>query len=264
MRGPILLEKGRKCICGEKLLGPLAESNELYCPKCQRTFEYEGRREPEDSPTSQAADTRHENPSPCISLERPWPVALATEALHGVLGEIIDTVEPHTEADPVAILTNLLVFFGNAVGYGPHFRVEQDKHGMRLFAVQVGHTSKGRKGVADGIARAVFNMAAPDWANKITSGMSTGEGLIWGVRDAIERQDPVKEKGKVVRYETVVADEGVSDKRLLVVEPEFARILKVMGRDGNTLSAILRQAWDNGNLRVLSRTTAAVATEAHI
>lgn len=36
------------------------------------------------------------------------------------------------------------------------------------------------------------------------------------------------------------------------------------GREGNTLSAVLRQGWDSGNLRVLTKNSAARATGAHI
>ena len=43
-------------------------------------------------------------------------------------------------------------------------------------------------------------------------------------------------------------DSGVSDKRLLVFESEFASPLQVMAREGNTLSVVMRQAWDTGNL----------------
>lgn len=85
------------------------------------------------------------------------------------------------------------------------------------------------------------------WAtNGIGSGLSSGEGLIWLVRDFIEQQLPVKEKGRVVDYEKVATDPGVSDKRLLVIEEEFVRVLASMGRESNTLSAVLRQAWDTG------------------
>jgi hypothetical protein len=84
------------------------------------------------------------------------------------------------------------------------------------------------------------------------------------VRDEIRGKHPVKEKGRVVDYEEVVTDEGVSDKRLLVFEGEFASVLRVCGRDGNTLSAIIRNAWDNGNLRTLTKNSPAVATGAHI
>ncbi len=41
----------------------------------------------------------------------------------------------------------------------------------------------------------------------------------------------------------MMVDAGVSDKRLLVIEPEFASLLRVLGREGNTLSAQIPQAW---------------------
>jgi hypothetical protein len=96
------------------------------------------------------------------------------------------------------------------------------------------------------------------------SGLSSGEGLIWAVRDPIEKQERVKERGQPVRYETVVADSGEADKRLMVNEPEFANVLKQTERQGNTLSAIIRQAWETGRLRSLTKNSPARATGAHI
>jgi hypothetical protein len=61
----------------------------------------------------------------------------------------------------------------------------------------------------------------------------------------------------------MVVDEGVADKRLLALAPEFGRVLRVMARDGNTLSAVLREAWDGGDLRVMTKSPA-VATGAHV
>jgi hypothetical protein len=76
-----------------------------------------------------------------------WPL-LDDAALHGVLGEIVRTLEPETEADPFGILLSLLVVFGNAVGRGPHFPIEGDHHHTNLFAVMVGDSSRGRKGTS--------------------------------------------------------------------------------------------------------------------
>jgi Protein of unknown function (DUF3987) len=59
-------------------------------------------------------------------------------------------------------------------------------------------------------------------------------------------------------------DAGVPDKRLLVVESELASTLRTMGRDGSTLSPLIRQAWDTGDLRVLTKNSPAKATGAHI
>jgi hypothetical protein len=63
----------------------------------------------------------------------------------------------------------------------------------------------------------------------------------------------------------VLADQGVSDKRLLAIEPEFSGILKQFLREGNTLSNILRLAWDRKRaLRTRTRNSPLQATEAHI
>ncbi len=70
-----------------------------------------------------------------------WPV-LKAEALHGLSGEIVRTIDPHTEADPVAVLVTVLTAFGNVVGDGPHFMVEATSHPCRLFTILVGQTAK--------------------------------------------------------------------------------------------------------------------------
>ncbi|HXG31929.1 MAG TPA: hypothetical protein VNJ11_01080 [Bryobacteraceae bacterium] len=200
--------------------------------------------------------------------ERPmpsWPAPLAAEAFHGLAGEFVRAVEPHTEADPAALLVQFLVAFGCVIGRRPHFVVEADHHHANMFAVLVGATSKGRKGSSEGHVRRVFAAVDPEWAaQRVLSGLASGEGLLWQVRDPIETREPVKERGRVTGYQTVLTDEGVSDKRLLIVEPEFARVLQVCEREANTLSAIMRQAWDSGTLATLTKKTAARATDAHI
>ena len=50
----------------------------------------------------------------------------------------------------------------------------------------------------------------------------------------------------------------------MAYEPEFASVLRVMTRDGNTLSTQIRQAWDSGDLRTLVKNNPAVSTGAHI
>jgi hypothetical protein len=94
----------------------------------------------------------------------------------------------------------------------------------------------------------------------VTSGLSSGEGLIHAVRDPIVLKH--KDDDGTIR-EDVIQD-GVDDKRLLAIEEEFGTVLKVASRDGNTLSDIVRRAWDHGDLRVMTRHTAARATGAHI
>ncbi|MCA1679702.1 MAG: DUF3987 domain-containing protein, partial [Actinobacteria bacterium] len=155
-------------------------------------------------------------------------------------------IAPHTEADPVAILAQLLVCCGALIGRGAHFQVEATLHHPNEFVVLVGASAKARKGSSfDHVAR-LLAQADPAFGSRLTTGLSSGEGLIWAVRDP-HGQDP-----------------GAVDKRLLVVEPEFASVLKSTGRELSTLSPTLRSAWDGRPLALLTRTAPARATAAHI
>jgi hypothetical protein len=194
-----------------------------------------------------------------------WPV-LNEGALYGLAGDFVRLIEPHSEADPVALLIQFLVAFGNCIERKAHFVVEADRHYMNLFAVLVGSTASGRKGTSWGQALRPFESVDEQWRRGcIASGLSSGEGLIYAVRDATINQKPIKAGGKSTGIEeTVITDKGVDDKRALVFEGEFASVLRVQGREGNTLSAIIRQAWDTGNLRSLVKTSPMRATDAHI
>lgn len=194
----------------------------------------------------------------------PWPI-LPPEALHGLAGEIVTTLAPQTESDPVAILGQLLVSFGSAAGRKPSFLVEGDAHHANLFGCFVGESSRGRKGTSRGRVRQVMAFADDAWCkNCVAGGLSSGEGLIWQVRDPIEKKEPIKQKGRVVNYQTVIDDHGIEDKRFLADEPEFGQVLRVLQREGNSLSPVIRQSWDTGNLRTLTKNNPAKATGAHI
>jgi hypothetical protein len=193
-----------------------------------------------------------------------WP-EIDEAAFYGLAGDLVRAIEPHTEADPIALLLQFLTTYGNAVGRSAHIRAEADKHYANLFMVAVGNTSKGRKGTSWGQTKNLFGSADDEWlANCLASGLSSGEGLIWAVRDPIEKVEPIKEKGRIVDYQTVKVDLGIADKRLLVVESEFASVLKVAVREGNTLTAVIREAWDTGNFRSLTKNSPAKTTGAHV
>ena len=195
----------------------------------------------------------------------PWPDPPAEEAFHGVAGEIVRMAMPHTESDPAVILLQFLVGFGNLVGRGPHAKAEVTRHGTNLALAIVGKTSRGRKGTGLRLTRYLLNDIDPTWAaNRVTSGLSSGEGLIHSVRDPVEVTDPIKQRGHVTGYETYIADQGETDKRLLVAEEEFARALSAMDREGNTLSMVVRSAWDGDNLRTLVVRNGLRATDPHI
>jgi hypothetical protein len=174
-----------------------------------------------------------------------WP-ELHPCALQGPIGGAVRMLSPETEADPAAVLVNLLVMFGNAVGSGPHVRVGGDVHAARLFAAVVGKSARARKGQASSLARWLMTTVDPAWSERVLGGFGSGEALVDAVRDP---------SGD---------DEGAPDHRALVREGEFARILHVIERDGSTLSPIIRDAWDGSRLAVRTRKSTIVATGAHI
>ena len=197
----------------------------------------------------------------------PWPAALDEAASHGPAGEFVKLVLPHTEADPAALLIQFLVAIGCIIGRKLYRIAEAAEHYPNFFACTVGKTGHGRKGSAWAqVARLLrlLTSDAPDIGVPIQSGLTSGEGLIYAVRDAVERTEKVNEKGKPTAYQTVQVDDGVSDKRLLVVETEFAKVLRIAERDGNVLSPVIRRAWDTGDLQTLSKNSPLKATGAHV
>src|ERR1700728_2716123 len=175
-----------------------------------------------------------------------WPAPPTAQAWWGMVGAIAETIAPHTEADPVAILAQTLAGAGAIVGRGAWIEIEATRHHPNEFVVLVCESARARKGSSwDHVAR-VLAQADPTLAGRTRSGLSTGEGLIWAARDP---------NG---------ADPGCADGRILVVEPEFVSVLKATGRDINTLSPVLRAAWDGRPLAILTRTAPARASNAHI
>lgn len=174
---------------------------------------------------------------------RPWPT-LEPAALQGLAGDVVRTLEPHTEADPAAVLLTFLVAFGNALGDRPHARVGGARHPARLFACIVGETARARKGQSLADVRVILEAADPEWWNAAKeSGLASGEGIVKRFADR---------------------DDGTPvEKRALFLEAEFARTLVAAGRETSTLSHLIRDAWDTGELRVLTRKDPLRATGAH-
>ena len=181
-----------------------------------------------------------------------WPAPMASAAFHGPAGGLVAMLEKHTEADEAGILVQLLVGLGNLMGRTVHRLVECRPHYPLLNCCLVGESARARKGTSWGQVQARLNALDPSWAGP-TNGLTSGEGLIAAVCDAPEDEGGLGIMASPVR-----------DKRLLVVEEEFSRVLKGSQREGSTLSDILRAAFDTGSLRVMTRTRPLEATGAHI
>jgi hypothetical protein len=161
-------------------------------------------------------------------------------ARYGLIGDLVNTIEPHTEADPAALAMNALVMFGNCVGCGPHAVADGAEHPARFFAVIVGNTSRGRKDTALKRARAPFAQADQRWAKDCAiSSFGSGEAPI-----------------AILQART--------DRRMMLNESEYSKVLRVAGREGNTLSAVLREAWDGSTLRVTTKKDPLEVSGAHV
>lgn len=191
-----------------------------------------------------------------IEIADRWPVR-DDKMFHGIAGEIAWMIDPHSEADPVATLIQLLVATGVMIGGNPHFVVSATKHRVNLFAVIVGLSSVARKGMSWDAVEMILGRIDEEWVrSRIGSGLCTGVGLAHQVRDArYEEKD-----GAMVQV-----DPGVADKRLLVQESEASGLFKAIdGRDNYGLSENVRKAWDHVPLKALTKREPTTATGAHI
>jgi hypothetical protein len=172
----------------------------------------------------------------------PNPI-LSDAALYGVAGLAVCGLAPHTEAHPAAILLQLLAAFGNAVGPAPHCMVDATRHGLNLFVVLVGESSKARKGTSWNQIRRLFAEVDHPWVTeRVTTARLTPAALIYSLRD----QQPA------------------TDRRLLALSEEFAAVLHSLRRAKGHLSPLLRCAWDSGDLRSLDGLHPIQATGTHI
>jgi hypothetical protein len=192
---------------------------------------------------------------------KPFPVP-SEKCFYGLAGEFVQLIEPHTEADKIALLSQFLVYFGNIVGRTAYYQIEGDKHFTNIFCILIGETAQGRKGTSFGRVTQIFKGTDEHHeTNCLVGGLASGEGLLYRVRDPFVITKKDKETGEMVE---VIADNGISDKRLLVSEGEFVQVLRVQGREGNTLSGFIRNLWDKGTAQSMTKNSPLKTTDAHV
>ena len=183
-----------------------------------------------------SAEARIETPPLSVFL-RP---ELHDDAFHGLAGAIARRLADGTGADPAPILLSALTMAGNAIGPQPHVAFGGAEHPARLFTVIVGDAASGRKGRAVNSVKRLFADADPDWyETRITEGLKSPEKMILRVDD-----------------------DSSADCRLCIIEPEFARLARLLERTG--FSAALRKAWDGVVLENSTLKRTLRASNAHI
>jgi hypothetical protein len=179
------------------------------------------------------------------------PRPMAEDAFYGVAAEIVKVIEPKCETNREALLVPVLVSAGNMLGRDLEFR-QAGKHHSNDYTVVVGLSGIG-KGAAWNNVESLFYAVDYEWITKSAEGgYQSGESVVTAIRDA-----KVPPKGGEPFGE-------VKDKRLLIVEEEFGRLLSVATRDKNTLSHILRNAWKSKPLSSRSKTDPEKCMEPHV
>lgn len=191
------------------------------------------------------------------------PPQMSQDGFPPLLREIVDAACASSEAHPVAVAANVIAFFCAFIGRGVFQRIGDSSIHCRAFILIVGKSGKARKGTAEHTVREVFRRADKllrkhlgndDRLRIHAGGLATGEGVAWAIRDPRERDENGKGAG----------DPGVSDKRLLVIEPEFDNTLSQVRRDSNTLSATIRNLFDGRDLEPMTKTSQTCATRPHV
>ncbi|MBA2704621.1 MAG: DUF3987 domain-containing protein, partial [Blastocatellia bacterium] len=185
------------------------------------------------------------------------PKNLEPEALYGLAGDVVRAIEPHTEAHPAALLFSFLTRAGCTFGPKAHVYRDGGRHAGNEFTCLVGTSGVSRKGTAGRRIEEVFkygedhqykknNTINCNWTILSTChGLGSGESLVASLCD---------EEGAL----------GADDLRRLVMEEEFSKVLKVMRREGSTLSENLRSAWDAGVLASRTKGKKMEARGAHV
>lgn len=191
----------------------------------------------------------------------PWPKPINETGRYGLAGEFLQLVDPHTEADPNAILVTFLTYAGNCMGRNFFVNAGADQHFGNLFTCIVGNTGYGRKGSAMSVVENFYQHGSPPRLGHRLNGISTGEAVVYEVHDDIYKFTLDR---KTQKYERMLAEPNEPEKRLLIVLSEFQQCLANMRKNDSILPSILRTAWDKGQLATPAKTSRATATGAHV
>ncbi|HSW70544.1 MAG TPA: DUF3987 domain-containing protein [Gammaproteobacteria bacterium] len=178
------------------------------------------------------------------------------DAFFGVLMSFVDVASKNSEASSVAVAANVMAWFSAILGRSVCQWIGDTKIHCRPFPLLVGRSGKARKGTSEGLPRRVFSRVdemlkvenpSHSILNVHGGGLSSGEGISYAIRDAVDEKDL-----------------GVLDKRLLVIEAEFANVLANCKREGSTLSPVIRNTFDGRDLAPLTKRDQTRATKPHV
>jgi len=206
-------------------------------------FEYEDDLETTTPSAPSVVGESSEGPPPLPPVDNQLPDFV----FDNPIGRYVLANDPHTEGDPAAVLMQSWELLGNFVGKGVVHRINNTPIYANGYLLIVGATGVGRKGTSLSDAKGPYlagEMEMIDYIGKrVSSSIASGEGLVAQVAET---------------------GQAAPDGRLMVILQEFSKLLSASGRDGSTLSAVVREAYDGGALSVPTRKDPLVAPNAHV
>ena len=175
-------------------------------------------------------------------------------AIPSFITDLVQLACLDTEASPEGVALNIIAYFSALIGREKiNYMTGNGPVDARPSILVVGK-SGSNKGISGYLVKRVFEDAQESIKHKTNfmplnireGGLNSGEGLIHSLRDA---------SGD---------DEGIEDKRLLIIEPEFSKVLAVCNRDGATLSGTLRNFHDGRDQTNVTRSNPSKCTRPHL
>jgi hypothetical protein len=223
-----------------------------------------------------AADLKHDNPIKVASIyklaqSKGWVMPADQDntiethrnaprgnaaMLYGIFGEFGRAAAKNTEVNQYAAAMNLMIYLSASVGRGIYFYIGNDVHHVRLYGLHIGRSSRGQKGGAHSLLNRVIRVITESddlqllLPSRHTGGLSSKEGLAALIHD-----------GYMQGKEEVAP---ITDKRLFIRESEFSNVMHQAARNGNTLSAGLRDAWDGVGIQPATKLKGTWASHPHI
>lgn len=206
----------------------MSETKAMPVPEMRQKVGHHDHRNPEDLTWVADIELGTDDVGPQRSDQVP---AVHPCVYHGVVGEYVHLIAPTTESDPLAVQVQALAWAGCRIGRSAWIQFGNVRHYPLIWPLIVGRTSTGRKGNSE--QDSLSSLSSLSSLPRRRSGLSSGEGLI----------EAWMAKG----------DEGdIPDERLLVVETEWESVLARARREGNTLSPVLRDAYDGRPLATMN------------
>jgi len=174
------------------------------------------------------------------------------DAFHGPLGEIAKRYRDHIPINVLPFYSMLLSATGSLVGPRAAHSYYHDKHFCILFNVIVGKTGCG-KGTALNIVRDLIQEIDPTCTERMSFDAASAPGVIHLVRDA----------SKTIDRKRLIEDEGVKDKRMLILMEEMEVLFTAIARKGSTLEKVMTMAYDGRTLQTAARDSQK-ATNPHV